>query len=919
MPIKTRFPHIALITLFLLLCAGCSTQSDKWMNVHYHNLTCHYNVWWNGNESLKEGVRLLGEKAVDDYTKILPVYQLGTKEQALQVKPQMDKAIEKGIKGLKKHSIYLKGREYVAYVKNCYLLTAYATFYEQDYAATDNTCRLIISQYSGTREADEAKILLARSLTCQKFYVEAEAALEQLVNEYSAGNLHKSLADKLFMAMAECTLPQEKYKKAVQYLRLALDETKDHYTKARLYFIMAQVYQTLDKRPTAAKYFDKVLSCRPNYVMEFNARISKASCSDISHTNVADVEKDLDKMLRDKKNEEFKDQIYYAKGEMFLGVKDVQKACDNYKLSVQAAAPKSPQKAKSALRMADVLYDVYENYDDAQSYYDTAMHIIDIEYPHYDQIQDRYNLLTSLVEFTRLIHLNDSLFYWADMDPVERNGLIQKKIEELKIKEEEEKERQLLADLKAEAQAQLNSLEGDWYFYNSNSVNKGKETFRQRWGTRVLEDYWFLSKKGLLGMGLALVGSEDEGENAEDEEISDSTAVEEKSFKPSDNPEDPHCVAFYLKDLPTRSSQRDSMHADIARCLLNAGYIYYDGIKNTERALECYLRMAKDYPDDPSIVQAFYQLYRIYTAQGNTPSSNYYRDMVLMGFPDSDYANLIRDDEYYKEIVRRAARAQEDYEEVYRLFHRRRFSESLALSERSIANYPQEPLCGKFKFWRGMSFLMLNDRTMADSLFRAIVSDYPDTSTLVSLAKEQLGVLSKAASDQAAQEMITAVDEARARGGSFGSNLDKTAPAVTQTNDESEDDLPIESQVFRYRETMQHYVVVLVNDKKIVGTQLQYKIGDFNMVNYSNSGYRCSTPMLFNDSTQLLTIHKFKDAGTAMDYYTHILLDGGPFQQYNPTDFSVFVISTQNYSTLFSRKNVEAYLAFFRKYYLDQK
>ena len=500
-----------LLVATAVLMTGCSSQSTKWINVQYHNTACHYNVWWNGNESLKEGVQKLKTAHIDDYTQILPVYELGTIEQAMTVNAQMDRAVEKGIKGIKKHRIYQHGKEYVDYVKKCYLLTAYATFYKQDYPATENTCRLIVAQYPGSMDADEAKILMARCATLQKQYIDAEAALEQLVNEYSGGDLNPKLADKLYLAMVENLLPQEKYKKAVQYIHLALAEIGDNATKARLYFILGQIYQTLEKRSTAAKYYGRVLRCHPDYVMEFNARISIASCSDLSHTNIAEQERNLDKMLKDKKNEEFQDQIYYAKGEMYLGVKDAQKACDNDRLSVSAASSNPAQKAKSALRMADVLYDIYENYDAAQSYYDTAMHIITPDYPHYYEIKERHGLLTSLVEYTRVINRNDSLMAMADMDPVERDKMINKKIEALKKQEEEAREKALIEELKREAKAQTSTLEGDWYFYNSNTVSKGKETFRQRWGTRVLEDYWFLTKKSMLvtGMGGMLPGNDD--------------------------------------------------------------------------------------------------------------------------------------------------------------------------------------------------------------------------------------------------------------------------------------------------------------------------------------------------------------------------------------------------------------------------
>ena len=113
---------------------------------------------------------------------------------------------------------------------------------------------------------------------------------------------------------------------------------------------------------------------------------------------------------------------------------------------------------------------------------------------------------------------------------------------------------------------------------------------------------------------------------------------------------------------------------------------------------------------------------------------------------------------------------------------------------------------------------------------------------------------------------------------------------------------------------MQHYVAVLINDKKIVATQLQYAIADFNMQNYSNSGYRAS-PLLFTDTIQMLTIHRFQNAAEAELYRTHLLLDGGPLSKYDPKDYMVFSISTQNYNTFYNQKNIEAYRRFYEYYY----
>lgn len=915
---SVRTAYIFIAATILLSLYGCSTQKAKWTNVTYHNTTCHYNVWWNGNRSFQEGLRNIERAHVDDYTQILPVYKLGTKEQAMSIFPQMDKAVEKGIKGIKKHSIYIQGREHVKYVKNCYLLTAYATFYKKDYAATINTCRLVMNQFAGSVEADEARILLARCHTQEKQYSEAEAMLDQLVNEQGKDNFSPKLTDKLYLAMIEALLPQEKYKKTVQYIRLALDETHDRQVKARLYFIMAQIYQKLDKRATASKYFEKVLKCHPDYVMEFNARINIASCADISHTDVAEVERSLNKMLKDKKNEEFKDQIYYAKAEMYLGMKDAQRACDNYRLSVAAATGNPSQKAKSALRMADVLYEMYENYDDAQRYYDTAMHIIKPGYPHFDEIRTRYNTLTALVENTRVIYRNDSLLNLADMDPQRRLTLIQKQIDELNRREREEAEQRLIAELNKDALAQQNTLQGDWYFYNHSTVSKGKETFKQRWGMRLLEDYWFLSKRTSLAMGYMIPGMEQNGYEDE-EDITDSTKVDTPIISPKDNPNDPHNVAYYLKDIPKTQGQRDTMHMEIARCLLNAGYIYYDGIENTERALECYLRLAKDYPDADEIVQAFYQLWRIYTKQGNTPNANYYKDMVLMGFPDCDYANMIRDDEYYLEIIRRSEVAQNEYNTVYSLFRRKRYNDVVTHVDEALTKYNEEPLMGKFRFWKGLACAQMGDTTRACIVFEGIIADYADTSRLAELAKEQLAYLRTGYFTS--NENITTDDEERGRHRYDENARDIANGPVPQTTNPAaspdENPLPQESMMFRYRENQQHYVIVLVNDKKIVATQLQYAIADFNMQYYSNSAYRVS-PLLFNDSTQLLTIHRFKDAQEAENYKSHLELDGGPLSKYDRKDYVVFSMSTQNYSTFYRQKNIEAYRLFYEYYYKKQ-
>ena len=906
--------RIAIYVHFLaavVLLASCSTKSAKWANVAYHNTTAHYNIWWNGNESLKEAVELLEKDAADDYTQMLPVAKLGTKEEVMKVYPQLDRAIEKGVKGVKKHSIFLKGKEHVSYIAKCYLLTAYGSFYKKDYVTAINTSRMMISQYSGSEAADEAGIILGRSLAATMQYDEAESTLDQLMTELGKGNFNKGLKEKLYLAMAEATLPQGKYKKGVQHLKLALEENPSRTTKARINFILGQVYQKLDKRSVATKYYNQCLSYGPDYVMEFNARINVASCADLKHSDVARLERDLDKMLRDKKNEEYHDQIYYAKGEMYMGVRRFKDAVESFARSVAVSTTNKAQKTKSALRTAEVYYERFENYDAAQLYYDTAMALMKPDYPGYADIKVRYDMLTALTSNTRLIALNDSLIRVAEMTPEQRKKHIQSIIDKKKKEEEEMRQREELAQIASDIKAQQNTLTGDWYFYNSNTVQKGKETFQQRWGTRPLEDYWTLSKKSALSSGSLIAGVDAAPADEESDDAGgDSLAVAGKG--PLDAA-DPNKVAFYEKDLPFEQTARDSLNLVTAEALLNAGYLYYDAIGNYERALECYLRLASEYPTYEHIVQAFYMLYRIYDRQGNSPSANYYRDMVLMGFPDSDFANLIRDENFYREIASRERRLHGDYDDLYTSFRRKRYKEVINKSKTIAEEYPNDAMLPKFRYWEAMAYSHLNDNKQAVSVFQSILASVAPTDSIVPLVKQQLAQLEGggdvanpiAKSNDVAQEQITDGDEERAK---------KKEPQRTTPQEPEEVPLSSEAQMFRFRENMQHYVIIIVNEKKIRVTDLQYKVSDFNSTNYSNAGYRVN-PMMFTDTTQLLTVYRFNNANEAMDYVMHLSLDDSPLRQYNEADYHVFPISTQNYTTFYSRKNIAAYKEFLDRYY----
>ena len=461
-----------------------------------------------------------------------------------------------------------------------------------------------------------------------------------------------------------------------------------------------------------------------------------------------------------------------------------------------------------------------------------------------------------------------------------------------------------------EAKAAQNTLTGDWYFYNANTVQKGKETFRQRWGMRTLEDNWFLSSKPNLSMlTLEEEPSDEETEKSDDKDTLASGDVASRT--PSSN--DPHNPAYYLKDLPKTQAQYDSIDSLVAICLLNAGYIYYDGIGNIPRALECYLRLGQDYTSFPHIVQAFYMLYRIYDRQGNTPQANYYRDMVLMGFPDSDFANLIRDNEYYKELLRREHVVEQAYDELYDHFTHRHYSTVVALANQAAELYPAHPMLPKFDYWKGIALARQGETAKAISHLSTLLTRLENNDTLAPLVRTTINKLREDNLPNSEE-----VQNNRQVDKDFDLQISEKTDAQTTGNPTVQNREEVnEPQIYRYREGQQYYIIVLINDRRIRATELQYKLADFNTQYYSNTGYKVNAA-LFDDTTQLITIYRFKNEQEAMAYYQHLSSSESPLSQYSSNDWRLFAISTQNYATFYNRKDYEAYDRYFRRQHLKE-
>ena len=147
-PLKIRNAWIFILSLIIL--GGCSTEKNTAVTRFYHNLTSHYNAFFNGRDQFKVAVKNFEKSYQDDYTKILPVFKYPNEQTASSLTGSMDITIEKATKVIKFHSItakpkrkkghltkkqkaFYKKSDYNNWVDDSWLLIGKAKFYKADY------------------------------------------------------------------------------------------------------------------------------------------------------------------------------------------------------------------------------------------------------------------------------------------------------------------------------------------------------------------------------------------------------------------------------------------------------------------------------------------------------------------------------------------------------------------------------------------------------------------------------------------------------------------------------------------------------------------------------------------------------------------------------------------------------------------
>lgn len=892
-----------LLVTALSFLAGCTTEKNTTVSRAYHNLTAHYNVYFNGKESLQTGVNKINNSVEDDYSKLLPIYKSSNPTTAKAATSDMENAIIKGSKLIQSHSITKKPKrrknrsksyvefasrdEFNNWVDDAYILMGKAYFYQHNYSSAVMNFSYVVRKFEYDPSRYTAYVWLIRCYTEMERYVEAFEIIQQMQTDE---DFPRRLVGELSAATADYYAKQLSYSEGIPFLSIAVKQTATKLDKLRYQYVLAQWYQETGNQEKASQTFREVARKNPPYKMAFNARISAAGTF-TGNGDVDKLKKELRKMLRDKKNLEFRDQIYFAMGNISMkeGKKDQAKL--EYTKSASMSVDNLYQRALSCLTLAQIYFDELE-YKKSQSYYDSAMVVIDDKYPNYKQISERYKSLTRLTDNIYAVEREDSLQRLALMDEPTRNGLIDKWIKAVLDKEAKEKLAQSNQMMDRnyfrmnETRFGLSQQQegSGWYFYNPTTVAYGKVEFERLWGKRKLEDNWRRADKRTI--------SEEQAEQAEDSVLTAEGPV--KKFK------DPKTREYYTQDLPMNDSLIAASHVKIRNALFNAGRIFRTEFSDFPRSIESFENLNKRYPDNIFALSSWFELWDLYTKQGDKEKSDYYKNLVVSKYPDSKYAKYLQNPNYFIELEARSDSVNRMYQQAFTKFKEGAYGDAGKITDQIMALNPDSVLLPKIKFIKTVADGTAADRTAFGKMLAEYILTYPKAEPKP-LAEQILKLIQDS----------TLVDYQKMVASGYLSDKINNSELLSG-NREANDEF---GGKFSYDEDLLHYFVIAYpKNANIDLNRLKFDLANYNIDHYTKTDFDIEIQNLNSNST-LLLVRALTDKEQGLIYFRSIIKRRAVFEALKNIKYVNFVVSSTNFREITADKDFAEYLKFFVKNY----
>lgn len=870
---------VVLLSILVLVIGSCSTEKNTFLNRAYHSTTARFNGLFNARELMRIGLENYRYNAREDFSQILPVELFPNEEDVVEFYPIVDTAIAKCQKVISLHSMPTaskpsrKKTEHAKYIDQNWLTIGYAYYVRRDFEKALQTFDYVRkffedqpSSFTGEMWQMKTQIQMGDLTEARRTLQKIEARMLNVASKSKdknskAPSLPKHFAFELSKAKAMLALAEKDYQKATNELKFALSKARKKEDKARLNFIIGQLLQDAGD-PSARDFYTQSIRKNAPFEMSFNAKINRAIVSNLGNNEMID---ELSKLAREERYLEFRDQIYFAMSRIELNRPDREQAKYYLSRSVFYSLNNDLQKGISYEKLGDLTFEE-KNYVFAQRYYDSSAQVIPETYFNYDVIKNKANRLANLVSHVQVIEFEDSVQRIANMDEKARENFVKDVIKQLKKEEQERKEREAIrAEQMRKLQQSFNNQNqrsgSKFYFSNTKAMQEGLEEFKRIWGQRENTDYWRLSNKPhRVTMPI---------DDMSDTLGLDSLMVEEP---PRNVPLDSLTVEDMLKDIPLSDSAFSASNERLLEALYSSGMIYKEQLDEVELGAVQFQRVIDHDVENIHNVMSAFQLYKIHE---NTPKAAPYRAYILNNYPNTDYANYLRDPDYFIKKRERDALALKDYLRSVTHFEQGLYYPVILKADMEIKEEANNPYRKEYLLLKAMAMGQVNrDKTSLLPVLKQAVEEYPNTEVATR-----------------AQEMIDFIENGLPEYSAY------EAP---------------DKDIFGFS-SKQYYVIIELEEGQDENT-FANNVANFNR-EYFGRLRLASNHQMYNLEQAIILIRDFKTVGEAKAY----IADFRKARRYvtDLQDNEILLISRENFKIVMEQQKLPDYKKFHEENYED--
>src|SRR5690606_11109916 len=277
---------------------------------------------------------------------------------------------------------------------------------------------------------------------------------------------------------------------AIALLEEAIKNTGDRQHKIRWTYLTAQLLQLTGRPEAAYVSYTKVIKSNAPFDMAFNANLSRISIQNELEGNTSDRTRQLTALLKDDKNRDFIDQIFYQIGNSYADQNDLTNAIISYNHALRNSTTNLTQRALAYYQLAEIYFS-QRDFIRSKAYYDSTLNVLPETYPDFELISRKAENIELLADRLTTIAREDTLQMLAALPEAERTLRVD-------AMAEEEYLRTRISSLSESTFGTLpgtSAGEGKFYFNNSVALSQGMTDFKNRWGNRRLEDNWRRSQK----------------------------------------------------------------------------------------------------------------------------------------------------------------------------------------------------------------------------------------------------------------------------------------------------------------------------------------------------------------------------------------------------------------------------------------